>query len=114
MISVRKLPALSLTALSLTALVLAALALAPLPAWADKKLDEAVAKAEAQLAKGNDAEAVRILEREVARAKGDPEPPLALATMLVRLGRLDAAAAALGTADERAASAPAAVKARVR
>jgi tetratricopeptide (TPR) repeat protein len=92
----------------------AALSLAALPAQADKKLDEAVARAEAQLAKGNDAEAVRILEKEIARVKTDPEPPLALATMLVRLGRLDQAAAALGTADERIASAPAALKARVR
>ena len=95
-------------------ILLTALSLAPLPARADKKLDEAVAKAEAQLAKGKDVEAIGILEKEVSRAKTDPEPPLALASVLVRLGRLDQAAAALGTAGERAASAPAAVKGRVR
>jgi tetratricopeptide (TPR) repeat protein len=94
--------------------LLALVALAAAPAWADKKLDEAVAKAEAQLAKGNEAEALKTLEKEVSGAKTDPEPPLALATVLVRLGKLDEAAAALGTAGERAASAPPAVKARVR
>jgi tetratricopeptide (TPR) repeat protein len=93
---------------------LLALSLAALPAAADKRLDDAVAKAEAQLAKGKDAEAIRILEKEVSRAKRDPEPPLALARMLIRLGRLDEAGAALGTAGERAGGAPAAVRARVR
>src|SRR5512139_1696933 len=92
--------------------LLALVALAALPAWADKRLDEAVAKAEAQLAKGKDAEAVKILEREVARAKSDPAPPLALAAVLVRNGRHDAAAPALDTAGERAARAPTAVKSR--
>ncbi len=100
--------------MKLASTLLALVAVAASPAWADKKLDEAVAKAEAQLAKGKDAEAVKILEKEVARAKGDPEPPLALATMLLRLGRLDPAAAALETAGERAASAAPALKARVR
>jgi hypothetical protein len=38
-----------------------------LPARADKKLDEAVAKAEAQLAKGKDAEAVKILEKAASK-----------------------------------------------
>jgi tetratricopeptide (TPR) repeat protein len=94
--------------------LLALVALVAVPAWADKKLDEAVARAEAQLAKGNEAEALKTLEKEISREKTDPEPPLALATMLVRLGRLDQAAAALGTAGERATSAPPAVKARVR
>ena len=94
--------------------LLALVALAASPGRADERLAEAVAKAEAQLGKGNDAEAVRILEKEVARAKSDAEPPLALASMLVRLGRLDEASAALGTAGGRAASALPAVKARVR
>jgi tetratricopeptide (TPR) repeat protein len=96
------------------ALTLAALfSLAALPARADKRLDEAVAKAEAQLAKGKEADAIKILEKEVSRAKGDPEPPLALATMLLRLGRLDEASAALHTAGERAKNAPPAARARV-
>jgi tetratricopeptide (TPR) repeat protein len=100
--------------MKLAANLLALVALAAVPAWADKKLDEAVAKAEAQLAKGNEAEALKTLEKEISRAKADPEPPLALAAVLVRLGKLDEAAAALGTAGERAASAPPPVRARVR
>ena len=92
----------------------AVVSLTALPARADKRLDQAVAKAEAQLAKGKEAEAVEILEKEVSRAKSDPEPPLALATMLLRLGRLDEASAALHAAGERAEKAPPAVRARVR
>jgi len=90
----------------------AVVSLTALPARADKRLDQAVAKAEAQLAKGKEAEAVKILEKEVSRAKSDPEPPLALATMLLRLGRLDEASAALHAAGERAEKAPPAVRAR--
>jgi tetratricopeptide (TPR) repeat protein len=93
---------------------LLALLLAALPARADKRLDDAVAKAEAQLAKGKEAEAIRILEKAASQTPRDPEPPLALATMLIRLGRLDEAATALGTAGQRAGSAPPAVRARVR
>jgi tetratricopeptide (TPR) repeat protein len=84
------------------------------PAWADKKLDQAVAKADAQLAKGKADEAVKILQKEVARAPRDPEPPLALMRLFTRLGRRDEAAAALATAGERAGSAPPSVRARVR
>ncbi len=84
-----------------------------LPAWADKRLDEAVAKAEAQLAKGKEDEAVKILQKAAAQAPRDPEAPLALARMQARLGKLDEAGKALATAGELAASAPAGVKARV-
>ena len=93
--------------------LLALVALAARPAWADKKLDQAVAKAEAQLAKGKDAEAVKILQKAVAQAPRDAEAPLALMSLFTRLGRRDEAAAALATAGERAASAPPAVRARV-
>jgi Tfp pilus assembly protein PilF len=88
--------------------------LVALPARADKRLDDAVAKAEAQLAKGKESEAIKILEKEASRAKRDAEPPLALAGLLIRLGRLDEAAAALGAAGERAGTAAPAVRARVR
>ena len=71
-------------------------AVAP-PARADKKLDEAVAKAEAQLTKGKEDEAVKILQKAAARAPRDPEPQLALARMLERLGKLDEVGKALGT-----------------
>jgi tetratricopeptide (TPR) repeat protein len=84
-----------------------------LPAWADKRLDEAVAKAEAQLAKGKEDDAVKILEKAASQAPRDPEAQLALARMLTTVGKLDEAGAALGRAGERAAGAPAGVRARV-
>ena len=58
-----------------------ALCLCALPASADRKLDEAIRKAEAQLAKGKDAEALKILQKEAARVPRDPEPQLALAAL---------------------------------
>ena len=94
--------------------VLALVSFAARPAWADKKLDQAVAKAEAQLAKGKDAEAVKILQKAVAQAPRDAEAPLALMKLYTRLGRRDEATAALATAGERAGSAPPAVRARIR
>jgi hypothetical protein len=83
------------------------------PARADKKLDEAVTKAEAQLAKGKEDEAVKILQKAAAQAPRDPEAPLALARLLARLGKLDESDASLGKAGELSGSAPAAVRARV-
>ena len=94
--------------------VLALVWVAAPPAWADKRLDQAVAKAESQLAKGKDAEAVKTLQKAVSQAPRDPEPALALMSLFTRLGRRDEAAAALATAAERAGSAPPAVRARVR
>ncbi len=84
------------------------------PALADKKLDEAIRKAELQLAKGKDAEAVKILSKEASRLPRDPEPQLALAALQQRLGRLDEAGAALAKAGELAAAAPAPLRGRVR
>lgn len=94
-------------------IVLALALCVTLPAWADKRLDEAVAKAEAELAKGKEDEAVKILEKASARAPRDPEAQLALAQMLSRVGKLDEAAAAFAKAGEQAAGAPAGVRARV-
>ncbi len=85
-----------------------------LPVWADKRLDDAVAKAEAELAKGKESEAVKILQKAASQAPRDPEPPLALARILIRLGKLDEAAKALGKAGELAGGAPAGARARVR
>ena len=87
-------------------------ALAP-SARADKKLDEAVAKADAQLAKGKEDEAVKILQKAVAQAPRDPEPPLALARVLLKLGKLDEAGKALGAAGDLASGAPPRTRARV-
>src|SRR4029077_11168479 len=81
------------------------------PARADTKLDEAVAKAEAQLAKGKEDEAIKILQKAASQAPRDPEPQLALARMLARLGKLDEAGAALGKAGELASAAPKNVRA---
>jgi protein O-GlcNAc transferase len=84
-----------------------------LPASADKRLDDAVKKAEAQLAKGKPDEAVKILDKAVSKSPRDAEAPLALAQLFLRLGRLDEAAGALAKAGDRAGSAPPAVRARV-
>ena len=56
-------------------LLVLALSAAP-RAWADKRLDDAVRKADAQLARGKPAEAVRYLEKAQAAA---PRPNRALA-----------------------------------
>jgi tetratricopeptide (TPR) repeat protein len=95
-------------------IVLAAAALAaPPPAWADEKLDKAMAKAERQLAEGKEDDAVKTLAKAVEKAKRDPEAPLVLARFLSRRGRLDDAGAALADAATRSANAPPAVQARV-
>ncbi len=84
-----------------------------LPAWADQRLDRAVAKAEHQLAEGKQDDAVKTLRKAVSKARRDPEAPLALASFLSRLGRLDDAGAALEEALARSTGAPPAVRARV-
>jgi tetratricopeptide (TPR) repeat protein len=85
----------------------------PLPARADKRLEDALAKAEAQLAKGKEDEAVKILQKAASQAPRDPEVPLVLAQMLARLGKLDEAGKALGAAGELASAAPPSLRARV-
>jgi len=97
----------------LAGLLPALVLVAALPAGADKRLDDAVAKAEQQLAQGKADEAIRILQKAAAQARRDPEPHLALARVLARLGRLDEAGAALAQAGELAAAAPPAARARV-
>ncbi len=82
-------------------------------ARADKKLDDAVAKADAQLARGKEDEALKILQKAASQAPRDPEPPLALARMLLKLGKLDEAGRALGQAGELASGAPPSARARV-
>jgi len=90
-----------------------ALCVAVVPSWADQKLGDAVAKAEAQLAKGKEDEAVKILQKAASQAPRDPEPPLALARMFLKLGKVDEAGKALGKAGELASGAPPNVRARV-
>jgi tetratricopeptide (TPR) repeat protein len=98
--------------LSLAVAALVVAGAAPL-ARADKKLDDAVAKAEAQLAKGKEDEAVKILQKAAAQAPKDAEPQMALAQLLTRLGKLDEANGALARAGELSTSSSPAVKARV-
>jgi hypothetical protein len=69
-----------------TCLTLDAVVFAALPVWADKRLDEAVAKAETQLAKGKTDDAVKILQQAAGKAPRDPEPQRALARLQARLG----------------------------
>src|SRR6266446_5711807 len=83
------------------------------PARADKRLDEALARAEAQLAKGKEDEAVKILQKAASQAPRDPEPQLALARMFLKLGKLDEAGKALGKAGELVSGAPPNLRARV-
>jgi tetratricopeptide (TPR) repeat protein len=93
-----------------TAGVVLALGLLAVPALADKKLDDAVAKAEEQLQKGRPDEALKGLQRAV---QGSPsvEGWLALSRFQERLGNLDeaakSAAAAVGVATTPAAKAEA-------
>jgi tetratricopeptide (TPR) repeat protein len=82
-------------------------------AVADKRLDDAVAKAEAQLAKGKPDDAVKTLQKAAAKADRDPEAQLALARLLFRLDRREEAEAAFARAGELAMAAPALVKGRV-
>lgn len=99
----------------MNAMKLAALALAlavAAPAWADKKLDDAVAKAEDQLAKGRQDEAVKTLQKAVNGAQSDPLAHLALARLLQKLGRLDEAGQSIVTAAQLGASAAPGVKAQ--
>lgn len=93
---------------------LAALALAlamAAPAWADKKLDDAIAKADDQLAKGRQDEALKTMQKAVNNAQGDPLAHLALARLLQRLGKIDEAGQSIATATQLSVNAAAAVKA---
>jgi tetratricopeptide (TPR) repeat protein len=83
------------------------------PARADKKLDEALRKAEVQLAKGKEDEAVKILQKAASQAPRDPEAQFALGQLYTRVGKLDESAAALAKAAELASSAAPALRARI-
>lgn len=86
--------------------IVAVVAALAVPAYADKKLDEAVAKAEDQFAKGRADEAIKTLQKAVQQSP-TPEAHVALARMQEKTGAFDEAAATLGKAAEMA-SAPAA------
>jgi tetratricopeptide (TPR) repeat protein len=88
----------------------AVLSLLPSPALADKKLDEAVAKAEEQLARNKPEEAVKTLQKAAAQSPGS-EAQVALGNLQARLGNFDDAAAAFEKAQDLSATEPAATKA---
>lgn len=76
-------------------------------ARADKKLDDAVAKAEEQVRKGHPEEALKTLQKAASQAASDPAAHQALARLQARLGNLDAALASYRKAAQVAAAAPA-------
>jgi protein O-GlcNAc transferase len=81
-----------------------ALALLASPAWADKKLDDAVAKAEDQAQKGKPDEGVKGLQKVVASAPS-VEGYLALARFQLKIGLVDDAVVSTAKAVEAGAAA---------
>ena len=88
----------------------ALLALLASPARADKKLDDAVAKAEDQVAKGKPEEAVKTLQKAAAQTPGS-EGQVALCNLQAKLGNFDEATAACAKAKDLSATEPPATKA---
>jgi superkiller protein 3 len=87
-----------------------ALGLLASPSFADKKLDDAVAKAEEQLQKGKPEEALKSLQKAVTSSPSS-EGFIALARLQERLGAFDDAAQSASRAVDLAAGAGAAAKA---
>lgn len=89
-----------------TSAAVAILALLALPAFADKKVDDAVAKAEEQLTKGKPEEAIKTLQKLVS-GNGTAEGYVALGRMQERIGAFEEAGASLTKAAELSSSNPA-------
>jgi tetratricopeptide (TPR) repeat protein len=89
---------------------MAVLGLLASPARADKKLDDAVAKAEDQVAKGKPEDAVKTLEKATSQSPGS-ESQVALGNLQAKLGNFDEATAAYAKAKELSAAEPPATKA---
>jgi tetratricopeptide (TPR) repeat protein len=92
-------------------LALMTLALVATDARADKKLDEAIAKADEQLLKSKPEEAEKTLQKLVPA--GGPEAYLALARLQLRLGKEDEAGQNLATAQSTLATSTPTVKSQV-
>jgi superkiller protein 3 len=92
-----------------TKLAVLALGLLAAPAFADKRVDDAVARAEAQLQKGKPDEAIKILEKTASGAPS-PEAYAALARLQQRVGKFDDAATNAAKAVEMSTSAPPAAR----
>lgn len=80
-----------------TLVVVLAGCLAAAPAWADQKVDEAVAKANDQLSKGKEPEAIKTMEKLV-KSNPTTDAFLAMCRFQDRLGHLDEAVSACQTA----------------
>jgi tetratricopeptide (TPR) repeat protein len=89
-----------------TFIVIAALALLSAPAFADQKIDEAVAKANEQLQKGKPEEALKTLQKLASQNPG-PEGQLPLGRFQEKTGSLDDALATYAKAAEGAGPAKA-------
>jgi tetratricopeptide (TPR) repeat protein len=76
----------------------AALLILTTTAWADQKLDETIAKADEQLRKGKQEDAVKTIQKLVDQGGTGPEGQLVLSRLQQRLGDLDAAGRALDAA----------------
>src|SRR5262245_56489537 len=98
--------------MKMTSAVTLALTLAAGPLLADKKVDDAVAKAEEQLQKGKTDEALKTIEKLASTQTAEAQ--LQVARFQERLGNLDESAAALTKANELAASAPATLQAQIK
>lgn len=71
----------------------------PATAWADKRVDDAVARAESQLAKGKPDEAVKTMQKVASQVPG-PESQAALARIQEKAGLIEEAAASAAKAVE--------------
>jgi len=80
--------------------LLFALSLAALPVGAQSKVDQAVQKADEQLAKGKPEDAVKTMTKLVEQNPTVPEAHIALANLHQRLGNFDDAAAVLAKAKD--------------
>lgn len=94
-----------------TGWVLVALGLAAAPAWADRKVDEARAKADEQLQKGKPEEAEKTLRKLADQMPTSPEAHSALTQLLMQLNKVDEAATSAQKAVEVSSAAPAEAKA---
>jgi len=83
------------------------------PALADKKLDDAIAKAEDQLQKGKPEEALKTMQKAVSQQASSPEAQLAMARFQQRLGNFDEAAASMAKATQLSAAAPPALQSQI-
>jgi len=72
------------------------------PVLADKRLDDAVARAEDQIAKGKPEEALKTMQKAASQQPTSPEAQLALARIQQRVGSLEDAAATVAKAAQLA------------